>query len=66
MNKRTIELTHEEIELIKTALDLAHRNISDVIAKNRSALTEGAREELINNANKYLDVQDVFDGTRDV
>jgi len=63
---RTIQLTHEEIELIKMALQFVYDSELEIVKANRKVLGEKAVKEIIEKANKFFDVQDVFDGERDV
>ncbi len=63
---RTIQLTHEEIETIKIALQYVYDRKLDVVKQNRRTLGEEITQKIIETANKYFDVQDVFDGDRDI
>lgn len=63
---RTIKLTHEEIEMIKQSLQYVYDNSLKIIKENNKLLSEQARKEIITQANKVFDIQDVFDGERDV
>ena len=63
---RTIQLTHEEIETIKIALQYVYDRKLDVVKQNMKTLGEETTQKIIETANKYFDVQDVFDGDRDV
>lgn len=63
---RAIELTHEEIETIKIALQYVYDSTLDTIAKNRKIMGAEDSAKLLARANKYFDTQAVFDGERDV
>jgi len=63
---RTIQLTNQEIETIKTALQYVYDRKLDIISQNRKTLGEEATAKILEQANKYLDTQEVFDGERDV
>ena len=63
---RTIQLTHEEIETIKIALQYVYDRKLDIVSQNRKTLGEEATTKILEQANKYFDTQDVFDGERDV
>ena len=63
---RTIMLTHREIEIIKNALQYAYDCKVDIISQNRKILGEQVVEMVLQEANRYFDTQDVFDGERDV
>jgi len=63
---RTIQLTHEEIELIKIALQYVYDRKMDILSQNRKILSDEATDKLLEQAHKFFDVQDVFDGERDV
>lgn len=63
---RTIKLTHEEIETIKSALQFVYDTNLDFIKKNRKVLGEDVVEKVLKKANNFFDTQDVFNGERDV
>ena len=63
---RTIQLTHEEIETIKIALQYVYDRKLDVVKQNRKTLGKETTQKIIETANRYFDVQNVFDGERDV
>lgn len=63
---RTIQITHDEIETIKIALQYVHDRTLDIVSQNRKTLCEKATSKIIEQANKYFDTQDVFNGERDV
>lgn len=63
---RTIQLTHEEIETIKMALQYVYDRKLDIVSQNRKTLGEEATAKILEQANKYFDTQDIFDGERDV
>ena len=63
---RTIKLTHEEIETIKLALQYLYDRKLDIVSQNRKILGEEVTAKILEQANKYSDIQDVFDGERDV
>lgn len=65
MSTRLIRLTHEEIETIKTALQYVYDSKLEIVSKNRKVLGEEATSKILEQANKYFDTQDVFDGERD-
>lgn len=63
---RTIKITHEEIETIKMALQYCYDKKLDIVSQNRKILGEDATAKILEQANKYFDTQDVFNGERDV
>lgn len=63
---RTIKLTHEEIEIIKMALQYCYDKKLDIVSQNRKILGEEASSKILEQGNKYFDTQDVFNGERDV
>ncbi len=63
---RTIQLTHEEIETIKLALQYVYDRKLEVVSQNRKTLGEEATTKILDQANKFFDTQGVFDGERDV
>lgn len=63
---RTIKLTHDEIEIIKSALQFVYVHKLEIVSQNIKIFDEDVRKKTIETAHKYLNVQDVFDGDRDV
>lgn len=63
---RTIQLTHEEIETIKMALQYVYDRKLDIVSQNRKTLGGEATAKILEQANKYFDTQNVFNGERDV
>ena len=63
---RTIRISHEEIEIIKTSLQYVYDKKLDLISNNRKVLNPEAINSILNSANAYFDVQDIFNGDRDV
>lgn len=63
---RTIKLTHEEIQTIKMALQYVYDRKFDIVSQNRKILDEEAINKILEQGNKYFDIQDVFNGERDV
>jgi len=63
---RTLQITHEEIELIKKALQYVYDNNLEIIKNNKKILGEATCAKIIETANMYWDVQNIFDGERDV
>ncbi len=63
---RTIRISHEEIEIIKTSLQYVYDKKLDLIGNNRKVLNPEAINSILNSANAYFDVQDIFNGDRDV
>ena len=63
---RKIELSLDEIETIKTALEYVYNRKMEFLGQNRTTLSHEAKKSILDTANKYLDTQSVFDGTRDV
>ena len=63
---RTIRISHEEIEIIKTSLQYVYDKKLDFIGNNRKVLNAEAINSILNSANAYFDVQDIFNGDRDV
>ena len=65
MGTRQIELTHEEIETIKTALQFVYDTKLKCVKDNRKTLGEELSKEVMKVADKFFDTQEVFDGERD-
>ena len=63
---RTIQITHEEVEIIKRALQYVYDRKLDTISQNKKVLGDEATDKIKNQANKYFDTQSIFDGERDV
>jgi len=63
---RTIQLTHEEIKTIKIALQYVYDRKLDIVLQNKKTLGKDATAKILEQANKYFDTQNVFDGERDV
>ena len=63
---RTIRISHEEIEIIKSSLQYVYDKKIDLISNNRKVLNPEAINTILNSANAYFDVQDIFNGDRDV
>lgn len=63
---RTIRISHEEIEIIKTSLQYVYDKKLDFIGNNRKVLNPEAINSILNSANAYFDAQDIFNGDRDV
>jgi len=63
---RTLQLTHEEIETIKMALQYAYDRNLDIVSQSRKILGEEAINKILEQGNKFFDIQDVFNGERDV
>lgn len=63
---RTIQITHEEVETIKIALQYVYDSQLDTIKQNRKILGNDISENIIQKANKFFDAQEIFDGERDV
>ena len=63
---RKIKLTHEEIEIIKIALQYVYDRKLDIVSQNRKILDKQATARILEQANKYFDTQEIFDGERDV
>jgi acyl-[acyl carrier protein]--UDP-N-acetylglucosamine O-acyltransferase len=63
---RTIQLTHEEIETIKTALQYVYDRQLDYLQQNKKIIGEENKSKVLEEANKFFNTQDVFDGWRDV
>lgn len=63
---RIIKLTHEEIELIKLAAQFVYDSQMKIVNDNRKVLSKEAADKMIEQADKFFDIQDVFKGERDV
>lgn len=63
---RTIRISHEEIEIIKSSLQYVYEKKIELISNNRKVLNPEAINNILNSANTYFDVQDIFNGDRDV
>lgn len=62
---RILKITHEEIELIKASSQQMYEDILDIVSKNRNILNKETINSLINQANRYSNIQIIFDGERD-
>jgi hypothetical protein len=63
---RTIRISHEEIEIIKSSLQYVYDKKLDLIGNNRKVLNPQVINSILESANTYFDVQDIFNGDRDV
>ena len=63
---RTIRISHEEIEIIKSSLQYVYDKKLDLIGNNRKVLNPQVINSILESANTYLEVQDIFNGDRDV
>ena len=63
---RTIRISHEEIEIIKSSLQYVYEKKIELISNNRKVLNPEVVNNILNSANTYFDVQDIFNGDRDV
>lgn len=58
---RAIKLTEDQIETIKTALQYVYDRKLEIVSKNRKSLGKIATATILEQANKYFDLQNVFD-----
>jgi len=58
---RTLKLKHEEIELIKNALQYVYDKKLDVVKNNRKILTDSNVKNIIDSANGYYDIVEKID-----
>lgn len=65
-NFRTIRISHEEIEIIKSSLQYVYDKKLDLIGNIRKVLNPQVIKSILESANTYFDVQDIFNGDRDV
>jgi hypothetical protein len=63
---RTIQLTHEEIETIKDALQYAYNVQLGFATQIRNLIGQQGIDTIMEKANEYLYVQDIFNGDRDI
>lgn len=63
---RTIRISHEEIEIIKSSLQYVYDKKIELISNNRKVLNSEVINTILNSANTYFDAQDIFNGNRDV
>jgi hypothetical protein len=56
----TINITDAQIEIIKKALEFAYNSNLKIIDSNRELLSLYAIDEIIKEANKFIDVQSIF------
>lgn len=63
---RTIRISHEEIEIIKSSLQYVYDKKLELISNNRKVLNPEVINSILESANIYFDVQDIFNGDRDV
>jgi hypothetical protein len=65
--KRTLQLTHEQIETLKRVLYYTHDKKLEMIKENTKILSEDERKSILDNANKYFDLAyAIQEGTLDV
>jgi succinate dehydrogenase/fumarate reductase flavoprotein subunit len=58
---KAIKFTNEQIETIKNALQYVSDKKMDVIRNNRTILSEEAKKSILESANKYFNLIDLFD-----
>jgi len=64
---RYLELTHDEIVLIKNALQYVYDRKMDSIKKNEKIMESNEQQIMLNSANKYFNLQDeINSGGKDV
>ena len=63
---RTIRISHEEIEIIKSSLQYVYDKKLELISNNRKVLNPEVINSILESANIYFEVQDIFNGDRDV
>lgn len=63
---RTIRISHEEIEIIKSSLQYVYDKKLEIVSNNRKVLNPEVINTILNSANTYFDAQDIFNGDRDV
>ena len=63
---RTIRISHEEIEIIKSSLQYVYDKKLEIVSNNRKVLNTQSINSILETANTYFDVQDIFNGDRDV
>ena len=63
---RTIRISHEEIEIIKSSLQYVYDKKLELVSNNRKVLNTQSINSILETANTYFDVQDIFNGDRDV
>lgn len=63
---RTIKLTHDEIEIIKKALQYVVDSNLNYISQNIMIIGDDAADKIREQAIIYNNIIDVFDGDRDV
>ena len=65
-NFRTIRISHEEIEIIKSSLLYVYTKKLEIVSNNRNVLNTQSINSILESANTYFEVQDIFNGDRDV
>ena len=65
-NFRTIRISHEEIEIIKSSLQYVYDKKLELVSNNRKVLNPEVINNILNSANTYFDVQYIFNGDRDI
>lgn len=63
---RTIKLTHDEIEIIKKALQYVVDSNLNIISQNINIIGDDVADKIREQAIIYNNIIDVFDGDRDV
>lgn len=66
-NMRTLQLTHQEIDLITRSLEFLYGSRLDIITQNKYLLSDTEKESIIANANVYAELQEkINSGEKDV
>lgn len=64
---RQLELSHEDIDLIETALKYISRQGFETVRKDKDILGEKAAEAILENSNKFEDLRDsISNGEKDI
>jgi len=63
---RTIKLTHEEIEIIKSALEYVYKEKMEIVNKYKNVFEKKTLYQMIVDSDRYNNTQSVFNGERDV
>jgi len=64
---RTLKLSHEEIEIITTALQFVYDKKINTIKNNLKILSSEAVREIVKKADEYSDLQcEIAEGKKDV
>lgn len=63
---RAIQLTHDEIDMIKISLQHVYTEKLNIVSRHRFILGDDECTNIIKDGDKYINTVDVFNGSRDI